>query len=95
MNEFIKNMEFCIAKLSELHLKLYESPPFSDIEVYDKGKKFCYVIDENIYGKVTYKIYDIETNKYIFGLNEEKFHKYFSDIKSFREKQLNEILKYN
>ena len=85
-------MKVCVAQLSELHLKLYESSPFVDMGVYEKGKKFYYDINK-IYRQGTYHIYDIETNGYIFQFDENKFHKYFLDLENFRNKQLEEILK--
>jgi len=85
-------MKVCVAKLSELHLKLYEYSSLRDMGFYEKGKKFYYDITK-IYIQVTYHIYDIETNEYIFQFDEKKFHKYFSDLENFRQKQLEEILK--
>jgi len=91
MNKSIRIMKVCVAQLSELHLKLYESS-FVDMGFYEKGKKFYYDIN-NIYGQATYQIYDIETNGCLFQIGEKKFHKYFVDLENFRQKQLEEILK--
>ena len=85
-------MKVCVSKLSELHLKLYESSPFVDMGFYEKGKKFYYDITK-IYRQVTYHIYDIETKGYLFQINEKKFHKYFVDLENFRQNQIEEILK--
>ena len=93
-------MKVCVAKLSELHLKLYESFLFLTLKsgVYDKGKKFLYSIDqiETLNGshrQKTYYIYDIKTNGYLFGVDEKKFHKYFIDLEDYREDTINDLLK--
>ena len=91
-------MKVCVAKLSELHLKLYESSSLGDIGMYDKGKKFLYSIDqiETLNGshrQKTYYIYDIKTNGYLFGVDEKKFHKYFIDLEDYRENTIKELLK--
>ena len=97
-------MKVCVAKLSELHLKLYESsslaflPLLRQIGMYDKGQKFLYSIDqiETLNGshrQKTYYIYDIKTNGYLFGVDEKKFHKYFIDLEDYRENTIKELLK--
>ena len=65
---------------------------------YSKGIKYYYSIDniETLNGSQrqrTYFIYRMETQEYLFGLDEKEFHKYFVDLEDYREDTINDLLK--
>lgn len=65
---------------------------------YKKGIKYYYEIDkiETLNGshrQKTYYIYRMETQEYLFGLDEKEFHKYFVDLEDYREDTINDLLK--
>ena len=66
--------------------------------VHESGIKYYYSIDtiETLNGSQrqrTYYIYKMETQEYLFGVDEKQFKTYFIDLEDYREDTINDLLK--